>query len=109
MEGKYNVAVVVVRTEFMEENPQVVEKFLAEHEAATKAINDDKENALTIINEELKSATGKALGEDIISESFGRIGVSAELNQESVLDFAQISKGQDFIDELPDEASLFVD
>ena len=57
----------------------------------------------------MKSATGKALGEDIISESFGRIGVSAELNQESVLDFAQISKGQDFIDELPDEASLFVD
>ena len=109
MEGKYNVAVVVVRKEFMEENPEVVEKFLAEHEAATKAINDDKETALTIINEELKSATGKALSEDIISESFDRIGVSAELNQESVLDFAQISKDQDFIDELPDEASLFVE
>lgn len=109
MEGKYNVAVVVVRKEFMEENPEVVETFLAEHEAATKAINDDKENALAIINEELKSATGKALGEDIISESFGRIGVSTELNQESVLDFAQISKDQDFIDELPNEASLFVE
>lgn len=107
MEGKYNVAVVVVRKEFMEENPEIVEKFLAEHEAASKAINDDKENALTIINDELKNATGKALGEDIISESFGRIGVSTELNRESVLDFAQISKDQEFIDELPDEATLF--
>lgn len=109
MEGKYNVAVVVVRKEFMEENPDVVEKFLAEHEAATKAINEDKETALPIINEELKSATGKALGEDIISESFGRIGVSAELNKESVLDFAQISKDQGFIDELPDETTLFAE
>lgn len=109
MEGKYNVAVVVVRKEFMEEHPEVVEKFLAEHEAATTVINEDKEHALSIINEELKSATGKALGEDIIAESFGRIGVSTELNKESVLDFAQISKDQDFIDELPDEAALFMD
>lgn len=109
MEGKYNVAVVVVRKEFMEENPEVVEKFLAAHEAASKAINEEKDNALSIINEELKSATGKALGEDIISESFERIGVNTELNKESVLDFAQISKEQGFIDELPDEAALFTE
>ncbi len=109
MEGKYNVAVVVVRKEFMEENPEVVEKFLAAHEAASKAINEEKDNALSIINEELKSATGKALGEDIISESFERIGVTTELNKESVLDFAQISQEQGFIDELPDEAALFAE
>ena len=109
MDGADNVAVVVVRKEFMEKNPEIVEKFLAEHQAATDKINEDKENALTIINEELKSATGKALGEDIISESFERIGVSTELNRESVLDFANISKEQDFIKELPDEKTLFTD
>ena len=107
MEGKYNVAVVVVRKEFMEKNPEVVEKFLEAHETATVSINEDKEHALTIINEELKNATGKALGEDIISESFNRIGVSTELNQASVLDFAQISKDQKFIDGLPDETTQF--
>lgn len=109
MDGAYNVAVVVVRKEFMDKHPEIVEKFLAEHQAATDKINGDKENALTIINEELKSATGKALGEDIISESFERIGVSTELNRESVLDFAKISKEQDFIKELPDEKTLFTD
>ncbi len=101
------MAVVVVRKEFMENNPEVVEKFLAAHEKATTAINENKENALSIINEELKSATGKALGEDIISESFNRIGVSTELNQESVLDFAQISKEQNFINDLPANGALF--
>lgn len=30
MDGAYNVAVVVVRKEFMEKNPEIVEKFLAE-------------------------------------------------------------------------------
>lgn len=108
MEGKYNVSVVVVRREFLEENPDVVAKFLAGHEAATEVINENKENALSVINEELKSATGKALGEDIIAESFEKIGVSTELNRESILDFAQVSMEQGFIDELPDEASLFV-
>ncbi len=108
MNGEYDVAVVVVRKEFMEENPEVVEKFLAEHEAATVKMNDNREESLTIINEELKAATGKALEESIIAEAFTRIGVSTELNKESVLGFADISKNQNFIQELPGE-DIFAD
>ena len=36
----------------------------------------------------IKEATGKALGDDIISQAFERIGVSTEVNEESVLGFA---------------------
>lgn len=107
MDGQYDVAVVVVRKEFQEEHPELVEKFLAEHENATKLINEDTENALTIINTELQDATGKSLEDAIIKEAFGRIGVSTQLNKESVIGFADISKEQEFISELPDD-SLFV-
>lgn len=107
MDGQYDVAVVVVRKEFMENNPELVEKFLKEHEAATAKINDNREESLTIINTELKNATGKALGENIIAGAFERIGVSTEINRESVIGFANISKEQNFINELPDENSLF--
>lgn len=105
--GEYDVAVVVVRKEFQEENPELVEKFLQEHEAATVKINEDKDTTLKKINEELDSATGKSLGENIIKESFERIGVSTELNQDAVLEFANISKDQKFINELPGD-DLFV-
>ena len=108
MDGDYDVAVVVVRTEFMEEHPEIVEAFLAEHEKATDKINEDTAAAIAIINDELKSATMQALDEDILAEAFTRIGVSAELNQESVLGFADISLDQDFINELPGD-SLFVE
>ena len=54
MEGQYDVAVVVVRKEFQEANPELVQKFLEQHEAATKKINEDKENSLKTINTELK-------------------------------------------------------
>lgn len=107
MEGQSDVAVVVVRKEFREKNPELVEKFMEEHKAVTDQINNDKENCLKKINEELKSATGKSLAESVISGAFERIGVSTELNRESVMGYAQISKEQDFIKEVPEEDALF--
>lgn len=107
LEGKYDVAVVVVRKEFREAHPDIVEKFLKAHEEATQTINDDRENALQVINTELEDATGKSLSETIIKEAFNRIEVSAEYNKESIDGFAQISKEQKFIDEVP-ESGLFV-
>lgn len=107
MDGQYDVAVVVVRKEFMEEHPELVEKFLQEHEAATAKIKDDRDNSLKSINAELESATGKSLSESIIKEAFERIGVQTELNKESVMGFAAISKAQKFIDEVPEESTLF--
>ena len=100
--GDYDVAVVVVRKEFMEENPELVEKFLEQHEAATEKINTDREASLEIINNILEEDTGKALDADIISSAFDRIGVSTELNEELITGFAEISKEQGFIDELPE-------
>ena len=107
MDGQYDVAVVVVRKEFMEEHPELVEKFLKEHEAATVKIKDDRDNSLKNINGELESATGKSLSESIIKQAFERIGVQTELNKESVMGFAAISKEQKFIDEIPEESALF--
>lgn len=108
MQGQYDVAVVVVRKEFMEANPELVEKFLKEHEAAAKKINEDS-TALKTINEEIDRATGKSLSDTIISEAFGRIGVSTELNRESVMGFANISKEQGLISDLPEEGVLFAE
>lgn len=101
MQGQYDVAVVVVRKEFREENPELVEAFIKEHEAATAKINDNKTESLQLINEELKNATGKALDEKIMEQAFERIGVSTELNRESIVGFAGLSKEQEFIRELP--------
>lgn len=103
MQGKYDVAVVVVRKEFMEENPELVDSFIKEHEAVTAKINENKTECLKLMNEELKNATGKALNEKILEQAFGRIGVNTQLNRESIMGFAEISKEQGFINELPGE------
>ncbi len=108
MEGNYDVAVVVVRKEFMEEHPDLVETFLEAHQAATESINSDLDTALAVINQELDDSTGKSLSDSVIQEAFTRIKVTSELNQEAISGFAQISLEQGFIDELPSDDMLYV-
>lgn len=107
LEGNYDVAVVVVRKEFMENNPELVEKFLEAHNSATEKINNDLDNSLKIINKELDDATGKSLSESIIKEAFTRIKVSTEINKTSISDFAKISKEQEFIKDIPTDENLY--
>lgn len=108
LNGQYDVAVVVVRKEFREERPDLVEKFLEAHKKATQTINEDQENSLKKINAELDSATGKSLSDSIIKEAFTRMEVSTEYNKESIDGFAKISKEQGFIDKIP-ESGLFAE
>lgn len=107
LDGKYDVAVVVVRKEFLENNPDLVEKFLEAHNLATEKLNNDKDASLKTINNELDAATGKSLSEKVIKESFSRIGISTELNKTSISNFAKISKEQEFIKEIPDDSTLY--
>ena len=57
LKGQYDVAVVVVRKEFMENNPDMVEKFLREHKTATQKIHEKPQQVQGKINDELKKTT----------------------------------------------------
>ncbi len=108
LDGNYDVAVVVVRREFMDKNPELVKKFLGEHNRAAEAIGSDPEASWKTINGELLQATGKSLDDQVIKEAAERIGVDTELNRESVESFAAICLKQGFIDEAPGKEQLYV-
>lgn len=108
MNGGYDVAVVVVRTEFMEKHPDIVEKFLKIHESVTDKINTDTEQSLKTINQEIFSATNKRLSDSVITSSFKRIEVGTEINKESIDGFALLSVENGFIKELPKEENIYV-
>lgn len=109
MDGKYDVAVVVVRKEFKEKHPELVEKFLEEHKKAADTINSEKETSLKKVNDEINKATGKSLTPEVINAAFERIGVDSTLNRESIQGFAEISKEEGFIPSVPEEASLYAE
>lgn len=105
--GDYPVAVVVVRKDFLEENPEIVSAFLKKHEEATKAIVDDITAAAGIVNKEINAATGKSLTPSVLKSAFEKIVVSTKVNRDAVDDFAKISLEQGFIAENYEE--IFAD
>jgi len=98
-EGDYPVAVVVVRKEFMETYPEVVETFLAQHELATEHLTDNVEEAAVVVNKEINDATGKSLTEDILFGAFDKIEFAQDINEDAMKEFGDISVEQSFIKE----------
>lgn len=109
MNGDFDVAVVVVRREFMEEYPEIVEEFLKQHEAATVYINENKEEAMGIINEEIKASTGKNLSESVLKEAFKRMEINTDINKEAIHGFAEIARGLKYIRKMPQEETMYAE
>lgn len=107
LEGNYPVALVVVRKEFVEKNPEYVKDFLAAHEEATSTVSSKSEETLQIINSEIEQVTGKLLDAEILKSSFDRIIVDSQINKDAVMTFAQISKDEGFIGEVPEVENVF--
>lgn len=107
MGGDYDVAVIVVRKEFYEQFPEIVETFLEQHEIATEEINSNIEESLTIINNEIHNSTGKLLSDEVITEAFTRIAISSEINKSSIQAFGEISEKQGLIHEAPTDEELY--
>ena len=104
--GDYSTAVVVVNNDFAKAHPDIVEKFLQAHKDATVYINENKDTAKDIVNTEIEKATGKSFDKAILDSAFERLIISEEISTESILEFANMSKEEGFIDKVPEEAGL---
>ena len=107
LEGDYPTAVVVASQDFIEDHPDLVREFLEAHEEATVYINENMDEARSIVNTEIKETTGKALDEEVIKNAFTRMTVDTQLNREAIMKFAEISKTEGFISKVPEEDDVF--
>ncbi len=103
LDGNYPVACVVVRDDFMEEHPEVVEAFLQAHVEATDRINSDLDGCADIMIAEINEVTGTTYDRDVVLSAFSRTNITTTLNAEALDEFAQTAYEQGFISELPGE------
>lgn len=96
-DGEYPVTVVVVRNEFLEEHPDIVDAFYETHIETTSLLSEHADEAAAVVNEELNDATGKSLDASILDDAFSRIIFSDEVSEDAMQDFADISLEQGFI------------
>lgn len=104
--GSYPVAVVVVRKEYLTENPDIVEKFLFAHRAATDFIEENPETAMTLVNQEIEAVTGKSIEPSILKEAWKHMGFSTELNTGAMQTFSDICVREGYAEMPPYEDML---
>src|ERR687898_2270256 len=72
-EGKFVTANIIVRPDYLKENPDVIKKLLVAHVNETQWINDHKEEAIKEFNVQLKKLTRQNIPEDVLTESLTRL------------------------------------
>lgn len=72
-QGKFVTNNIVVRTDYLQGNPDVIKKLLAANVNETLWINGHRQEAAKLLNEGIKKITGKAIPEDELKASLSRI------------------------------------
>src|ERR687892_984961 len=83
-EGKFVTAHIIVRPDYLKDNPDVIKKLIAAHVNETQWINSNKEQAIKEFNIQLKKLTGKELPEDVLAESITRLEFTYDPIKESL-------------------------
>lgn len=105
-EGNYTTAVVVVRTQFLEDHPDIVENFLKNHVELTNYINKNKEEAKQTVNAQITELTKKPLSKEILDAAFDRLTITHNPEKDSILELVTLSVNTGFIKEKPDTTDL---
>ena len=72
-DGKFVTTNIIVRTEFLEQHPDIVTAFLEGNEAALDFIAKDPAAAKTAVNQSLQSLTGSSLEQDVLDAAFADV------------------------------------
>jgi NitT/TauT family transport system substrate-binding protein len=83
-DGRFVTAHIIARTDYLEENPDVIKKLLEAHIDETNWINENPDEALQLFNKELEEITGKMIPEDEYMEGMSRLELTFDPIKESL-------------------------
>lgn len=96
-EGRYVTTHLIVATTFLKEHPDLVRAWLTEHVALTAWIHGHQEEALGLLNQEIRRDTGAALPEAILASSFRRLEITDDPLRQTLLTSADRAFGLGFL------------
>lgn len=107
-DGKFVTGLIVVRTDYLQNNPDVIEKLLKAHIEETQWINNNKEESIKTFNTELKKITGQTIPEDQLKESLTRLEFTHDPIQQSLYKSANDAFNVGFLGKSkPDLSNVF--
>ena len=82
--GQFVTGHIVARTDYLQNNPDIIKKLLAAHVDETLWINSHKEEAIKAFNVELAKITGKTIPEDELNSALSRMELTYDPIKESL-------------------------
>ncbi|HJU33663.1 MAG TPA: ABC transporter substrate-binding protein, partial [Nitrososphaera sp.] len=106
-EGKFVTAHIIVRPEYLQNNPDVIKKLLEAHIDATNWINSNKAAAIDAFNVELQKLTQKTTPVDVLNASLSRIDFTYDPIRLSLFQDASDAFNLGFLPENPDVSGIY--
>jgi len=106
--GDFVTAHLIVRTEFLEQHPDVVENLLRANVEVTQWINANPEEAKRAVNEGIREVTGAALPEDVVDAAWQNLRITYDPIASSLRKSAADAFSLGFLgDEEPDLSGIY--
>jgi len=106
--GDFVTAHIIVSKKFLDEHRDLVKKWIECHVDLTVWINRHAGEAKTVLNQEIKKLTGKALPADVLDMSFSRLKVTYDPIQSSLFTSAKWAFNEGFLGkEFPDLSGIY--
>jgi len=80
---------LIVRTEYLENNPETIQKWVESHEKIVTWVNSNPDKSKSLFSSFLIDYMGKSLPTKIIDESFSNISITSDPIKNSVIIFAE--------------------
>jgi len=106
--GKFATALIVARTDYLNSHPDVTQKLLEAHVKETIWIDNNKDESITIFNDQIQKLTGKTIPTNVISEALSRMEITYDPVKSSIDKSANDAYSLGFLgDKKPDLSNLF--
>ena len=88
---------LIARTEYLENNPETVQKWIESHEKTVTWINSNPNKSKSLFSNFLIDYMGKSLPTEIIDESFSNITITSDPIKNSVIIFAERADSLEYL------------
>ncbi len=105
--SQYVTTHIIVRTEFLEDHPDVVEDFLRAHVETTKWINANPKEAKALVNQSIEEITSKPLTQKTIDGAWANIEITYDPVASSLAKSAADAFELGYLDEDPDLSGIY--
>ncbi len=88
-DNQFSSVLLIGRTDYVENNPEVIQNWIESNEKTVQWINNNPEQTKKVYSEFLTDYMGKTLPDEIIDESFSNLIITSDPLKKSVYTFAE--------------------